>query len=510
MIISRNTKIFLVVFSLILVALTAGAIVYTNTHKGTDESQIIIEDAMQMNISSLDSTAVMNDTTKGISMRDTYYSNGLTYTYNSSERNGVPLTYPVIDGLNNGDVQRNINEQIVQKINKVLDSNNFKNNSDNSAYASATVVGNFSDVLSVKIYVKFNESFGKYYGVNFRVDNGERIKASDLFTYNAPKRNIITENAYKSFTIGYYTAEGLSNDFYTNIDFDILNFLSDYNNGRVAEFSFTPMFIELYREGKTVRIDMKEYAEYIAIYNRYKSSSNLYSDSDKIVDGLPVFTERQTAVLFDLYEKVNDSCILDIYILKSDSERNDFTEREMEVINNFKYDFIAKLKDVKKEKGIYYSNYVTVSRGKEDDEDVLIFTENEAFIKTLEEDFEKYYNKILEAERDLSDEDYISSKIDVLNENDLSKGVFETKYSLETGREYVKEPEDEEPEEPEEPNSSVSPEESNESQGSNHSERPTPSPTDSENNSPEPTNSFEPEPSPSPTPTDNITTQVYF
>lgn len=506
MIISKNTKIFLIVFSLILIVLTVGAIVYTNAHKGTDESQIIIEDAMQMNISSLGSTAVMDDTTKGLSLRDTYYSNGLTYTYSSGEKNGVPVTYPIIDGLNNSDVQRNINEQIVQKINKVLDSNNFKNNSDDSAYASATVVGNFSDVLSVKIYVKFSDNFGKYYGVNFRLDNGERIKASDLFTYNAPKKNIITENAYKSFAIGYYTAEGLSNEFYTNIDFDILNFLSDYNNGRVAEFSFTPMFIELYREGKTVKIDMKEYAEYIAIYNRFKSSNNLYSDSDKVIKGLPVFTKRQTAVLFDLYERVNDSCILDIYILKSDSVRNDFSEREMEVINNFKYDFIAKLKDVKKEKGIYYSNYVMVSRGKEDGNDVLIFTENEAFIKTVEEDFERYYNKILEAERDIFNEDY-TSRIDVLDENDLFKGVFETKYSMETGREYVKEPEDEEPEEPsdesEEPRQTLSPQPTDEV---------TPSPTDSVSNSPEPTNSSEPEPSysPTPMPTGNITTQVYF
>lgn len=505
MIISKNTKIFLILFSLILVALTIGAIVYTNTHRGTDESQIIIEDAMQMNISSLDSTAVMNDTTKGLSLRDTYYSNGITYTYKNGEKNGVSITYPVIDGLNNSDVQRNVNEQIVQKINKVLDSNNFKNNSDDSAYVTATIVGNFSDVLSVKIYVKFNENFGKYYGVNFRLDNGERIKVSDLFTYNAPKRNIITENAYRSFAVGYYTAEGLSNEFYTNIDFDILSFLSDYNNGKVAEFSFTPMFIELYREGKTVKIDMKDYADYIAIYNKFKSSENLYSDTDKIIRGIPVFAKRQTAVLFDLYEKVNDSCILDIYILKSDIERNDFSEREMEVINNFKHDFIAKLKDVKKEKGIYYSNYVIVSRGEEDGEDVLVFTENEVFIKTLEKDFEKYYNKILEAERDVFNEDYTRSRIDVLDESDVSKGVFETKYSMETGREYIKEPE---VEDTEESNSSESPEESNETHSPSPSDDSSSDPTNSVEHIPEPTNL--PEPSQSPTPIGNITTQVYF
>lgn len=505
MIISKNTKIFLILFSIILVVLTVGAIVYTNKHKGVDESQVIIEDAMQMNISSLDSTATMEDTIKGLSLEDVYYVNGLTYTYKSSEKNGVSMTYPVIDGLNNGDVQRNINEQIVQKINKVLDSNNFKNNSDNSAYAAASVVGNFSDVLSVKVYVKFNENFGKYYGVNFRLDNGERIKTSDLFTYNAPKRNILTVNAYKSFALGYYTAEGLSNEFYTNIDSDILNFLLDYNNGKVAEFSFTPMYIELYREGKTVKIEMKYYAEYIAIYNRFKSSSNLYSDTDKIVKGVPVFAKRQTSVLFDLYEKVNDSCILDIYILKSGNERENFSQREMDVINNFKHDFIAKMKDIKKEKGIYYSNYVNVSRGRQDGEDVLIFTENEAFLKTLEKDFQQYYNKILEAERDILNEDYTGSRIDILDEDDLSKGVFETKYSMETGREYVNEPEDDEDDEPE-PSDEL--DESRQTSSPRPTDEPISSPTDLGNNSPEP--SEMPEPTQSPTPTGNITTQVYF
>ena len=451
MIISKNTKIFLILFSIILVVLTVGAIVYTNKHKGVDESQVIIEDAMQMNISSLDSTATMEDTIKGLSLEDVYYVNGLTYTYKSSEKNGVSMTYPVIDGLNNGDVQRNINEQIVQKINKVLDSNNFKNNSDNSAYAAASVVGNFSDVLSVKVYVKFNENFGKYYGVNFRLDNGERIKTSDLFTYNAPKRNILTVNAYKSFALGYYTAEGLSNEFYTNIDSDFLNFLLDYNNGKVAEFSFTPMYIELYREGKTVKIEMKDYAEYIAIYNRFKSSSNLYSDTDKIVKGVPVFAKRQTSVLFDLYEKVNDS------------------------------------------------------RGRQDGEDVLIFTENEAFLKTLEKDFQQYYNKILEAERDILNEDYTGSRIDILDEDDLSKGVFETKYSMETGREYVNEPEDDEDDEPE-PSDEL--DESRQTSSPRPTDEPISSPTDLGNNSPEP--SEMPEPTQSPTPTGNITTQVYF
>lgn len=511
MIISKNTKIFLILFSIVLVILTIVAILYTNKNKGVDESQVIIEEANQMSITSFDTTSGMNDTVKGISFDDTYSVNGLTYTYKDDEKNGVKITYPIIEGLNNSDVQKSINEQIVQKINKVLDSNNFKNNSDRSAYANATVVGNFSDVLSVKVFVKFNENFSKDYGVNFRLDNGERIKPVELFTYNAPTKNIITENAYTSFALGYYTAEGLSNEFYTNIDSDILNFLLDYNNGKVAEFSFTPTHIELYRDGKSVKIDMQRYADYIAIYTRFKASQNLYDDTDKVIKGLPVFTKRREDVLLDLYEKVNDSCILDIYILKDGNIRNEFSDREKTVINNYKHDFISKLQAVKKEKGIYYSNFVTVSRGREDDEEVLVFTEHEAFMKTLEKDFKEYYNRIVAAERDINNEDYSKSRIFVLDKNDISEGVFEIKYSVETGREYV--PEEPEDDEPENPSPSESPETPSETTSPRPTGTTTPSPTvNTGNNTSVPDSSESPEPiqSPSPTPTGNITTQVYF
>ena len=144
-----------------------------------------------------------------------------------------------------------------------------------------------------------------------------------------------------------------------------------------------------------------------------------------------------------------------------------------------------------------------MSRGRQDGEDVLIFTENEAFLKTLEKDFQQYYNKILEAERDILNEDYTGSRIDILDEDDLSKGVFET--SMETGREYVNEPEDDEDDEPE-PSDEL--DESRQTSSPRPTDEPISSPTDLGNNSPEP--SEMPEPTQSPTPTGNITTQVYF
>lgn len=501
MIISKNTKIFLILFSIVLLIITILAIIYTNNHKGSDESQVIIENVSKVSISAIDDFEKSNDNVAGVSLDDTYSTNGLTYTYKEDKQDDIYVRYPIIEGLKDKSVQESINSQIVERIKKILDSNNFKNNSDDSAYAEAYVVGNFSDVLSVKIFVQFNNKFNKNYGVNFRLDNGEKIKINDFFTANAPIKNIITTSAYKTFAISYYTNEGLSNQFYSNIESDILRFLIDYNNGKVAEFSFTPMYAELYRDGKTVRIEMSKYSKYIAIYNRFKSSSNLYEDSERVVSKLPVFTMRPNCIA-DLYEKVDDTCILDVYIVKSDSEKEEFSAKEMKAIDNYRRDLISRLDYVKRESPIYYSNYVTVYRDKENGEDILVFAEREAYIKTSENEFtSRVYNKVLEFERDINNEEYVGSKVCLLDDRALENYNFEVKYSVETGYE-IRNEEDEEPPEIDEPIEEPIDEEI--PQESPIVEIPSASET------PEPSNTPAPIPTNTPTPDDDITTQVYF
>ena len=138
----------------------------------------------------------------------------------------------------NTDIQKDINTEIKERIKKILDSNNFKKNSDSTANVTTSLEANFSDVLSIKINVKFSENFTKSYGLNYRLDTGERLKIGDLFVYNAPKKNIITESAYKSFAMKYYTDEGISNEFYTNIEGEVLSFLIDYDADKITEIFF--------------------------------------------------------------------------------------------------------------------------------------------------------------------------------------------------------------------------------------------------------------------------------
>ena len=330
--ISKNTKIFLIIFSSLLFIITIGAIYYKNKNKDSEESHIIIESAEKIpQISSEEIKEQNFSSATGVSLDDVYSNNGLEYELVDDTTKNVKVTYIQVSGLKNEEVQESINTQIKERINKIVDSNNFKNNSDNSAYITCSVQSNFSDVLSIKVFARFKEGFNKSYGLNFRLDNGEKIKLNDLFVYNAPKKNIITKSAYRSFALEYYTNEGIMNDFYYNIEDDIISFLEEYNNGKIAEFTFTPFGIELYKDGRVVSINMLEYYKYYAIYSKYVSSNNLYMDNENVAKKVPVFVKRPDSVV-DLYEKINDNCILDV-IIYSDEK---LSSKEMVAVKNYK------------------------------------------------------------------------------------------------------------------------------------------------------------------------------
>ncbi len=432
---SRNTKIFLIVFTVVLVAITILAIIYKKSQKDvSDESRIIIESGQKVPEFANPNQNGQNTATKGATLDDTYLPNGITYKYEEYKENDVEVKLVQISGMINTDIQKNINTEIKERIKKILDSNNFKKNSDSTANVTTSLEANFSDVLSIKINVKFSENFTKSYGLNYRLDTGERLKIGDLFVYNAPKKNIITESAYKSFAMKYYTDEGISNEFYTNIEGEVLSFLIDYDADKITEFSFNPFTIELYRDGKTVVIDMLDYYSYISIYSIFTASHDLYEDTSNLAEDIPVFTVRPSIALYDLYEKVNSTCILDI-IIYSDEK---LTTNEKEVIENYKKDLIKRLAVIRNEKNVYYSNYIKVSKGKEDEKDILIFKENECFAVSEEGKFlDTIYNKIMIAERDRKNISYGRSKIYFLDEEMLQENTGIKKYDISTGEEFV-------------------------------------------------------------------------
>ncbi len=436
MIIRKNIKVFLIVFLVILLVTIGVVYIYKNSQNNSMGSQVIIESVPKtIGDSPTEIIEPEDKSTTGALMQDTYENNKLTYVYKSRQKNGVEITYPEISGLNSDSIKNSINSQISDRIDRILDSNTFRTNSDDSAYVNATITSNFSDVLSVKIFVKFTDSFSKNYGVNFRLDNGNRIKIDDLFTSNAPKKNIITSSAYKSFIVNYYTEDGISNDFYTNIDSDIVNFLSEYNSGKVTEFSFTPQVIELYRDGKTVKIDMQQYHQYMTIYSKFDTNEDLYKDDYNNGKDIPVFVQRPECV-YDLFEKPNSTCYIDV-VLYDKNGQYDFSEGEMKIIREYRNSLYSRLNGIRETSNVYYSNYVSIERKIENNVEILVFEEEEKFAAVEDNFNDRIYNQILVEQRDVNADNTSESKIYVLDDDMIASASMERKFDIQTGNEIV-------------------------------------------------------------------------
>ena len=515
MTISRPTKIFLINFTIIIVAITALAVYYTNKHSTPTESTVIVESSMGFSLNDSGTKVEPKDMAEGIDVNGTYNNNGVVFDYEkSTTSNGYDVVCPKINGLKDASVEDEINTQITDKINKIAESSLFTKNANQNASIKGEVVSNFANTVSIKLTAKMNENYSKTYGINFNLRNGVRVKIKDLFIGSAPDKNIVSSSAYKCFSIKYITEDGISNDFYNNIDSEILNFMMAYDTGKVAEFTYTPLSIELYKDGQVVKIDMTEHPEYFAIYNRFKTDIDLYTYSERVASNIPTLVQRPNAI-YDLYKKENDFCYYDVVIMKDPSQEDNFTTSEMTAIKNYKKDLQKRIEVVKDYSGIYYSNYVTVSRKTEDDKKILVFNEDERYIIVDKSKFrEEVYKPILAAERSTLNEDAKESKINVLESSKIEKYTFQRKYRVDSGKEIIEHTDEDE--EPEEEQQNEEQEENTERQEGEHTEgvENTSQPQNETTSQPESTSSEMPQqnvqPSQAPQPSQEMSTQVYY
>lgn len=515
MTISKPTKIFLINFTIIIISITALAIYYTNKHSTPNESTVIVESTMGFSLNDSTTKVEQKDMAEGIDVNGTYRNNGVIFDYEkSSTTNGYDIVYPKINGLKDSSVEDEINTQIMDKINKIAESSLFTKNANQNAIIKGEVVSSFANTVSIKLTAKMNENYSKTYGINFNLRNGVRVKLGDLFTGNAPDKNIVSSSAYKCFSIKYITEDGISNEFYNNIDSEILNFMMAYDNGKVAEFTYTPLAIELYKDGQVVKIDMTENPEYYAIYTRFRTDNDLYTYNDRVASDVPTLVKRPDAI-YDLYKKENDFCYYDVVIRKNPEQEDGFTTAEMTAIKNYKKEFKNRIEVVKDYSGIYYSNYVTVTRKTEDGKRILVFDEDERYVIVEKAKFkEEVYNKILAAERNVLNEDSKESKINVLDSSMIQKFTNQKKYRVDSGKEIVEETV--EPQEEEDEQEGGQPEENTERPEGEHTEGVENNPQSqegnngSENQQGQNTPQESTQPSQAPSPSQEITTQVYY
>ena len=327
----KTTKakvIFVVIFCIICISVTLGLILYKNIEIGQEG----IED-----INTLTGDDVSQKGITGIDLKGTYNQNDLTINEKRVTKEKVEISYFQISGLKDKIVQDNINKELENVAlnfyrEKIKDLNEVINVSVNMINT-----GNFANTISFQIsYVaKIDDDGDGFYqdskGLNYNLTTGEEITIDKLFTSDAPIEDILRKSAYYSL-IQNNLENNLSGELvvsdYGDIEDDIAIFINQYKKEQLKEFYFSPKYIYIYYgENSIITIDMKQYADYIAIYNRYLTSETIFETNNVGLKNLYTLSERYSVdYRYTNYEK-GSNYFIDINIDNVDGEENKFSQQ---------------------------------------------------------------------------------------------------------------------------------------------------------------------------------------
>lgn len=392
--VSKNTIVFLLIFSIVCISITISAILYTKYTWKDQSSAVILENKhisstennqqnLQIETSSNDITS-LDDTykTNALIIKDNVYRNGDTVKKEKyNER--LKINYPEISGLADINIKTDINNKIKEKVFSMYNEDELKDSNIEHIEISATVTASFSDILSVKIlstrYYSDETKKEQYAGLNYRLENGEEIKFKNLFITGAAIKNILRHSAYNSFAWEYKNDRitNMKNVDYSNIDDLVFKAMNDYAKNENHNYWFDSKKISIELEGRIVEIKMMDCYEQIAIYKRYITKNNLYS-ATSMANNIPVFIDRDEYSLMDMYMVVDNNLIIDISL--DTSEIDTSSETINKALENYKKalnDAADRLKKNSKEKSNEYTYFISRITAKIDSKNnKIIFNEN--------------------------------------------------------------------------------------------------------------------------------------
>ena len=292
---AKKALMFLLFFTVICIAITFACIYNTLTLKkeATQKQEYlnsIIAEEKFSNKKKLET----------IKLTDKYLKNSITteerrisvgdivYEYGASVNRKLEINYIQIDGLKNKTVQDSINKEIENSVLSLRNDEELNDEKIDNIGIYAYILGNFSDVLSIivskQITFKTDDLYDfkyEYLGLNYSLEDGKKIEFNSLFTENASIKNIITQSVYDSLAWEFaYSSGDMGTDMeqidYGEIEDKTFKILAKYNRNPNLNFYFSPTTITIIEQDNLYNINMQDFYENIAIYNRYKSDKNLY------------------------------------------------------------------------------------------------------------------------------------------------------------------------------------------------------------------------------------------
>ncbi|MBQ2835254.1 MAG: hypothetical protein IJE68_00225 [Clostridia bacterium] len=328
----KTTKakvIFVLVFSIICIITTILLVLYKN---------IEIEEISNTDVIQETSDKVKEKDVLGIDLEGTYNQNDLVIEEASVTKENVEIRYFQISGLKNKIIENKINKEIehialnwykeeITNLNEVI-----------NVYVSMWNSANFADTISFNInYVaKIDDNDDGFYqgfkGINYDLNSGEKITIDKMFTSDAPIENILRQAAYYDIASSK-TEDNLAGDLvvsdYGEIEDEIFEIINSYKKGEITDFYYSPQAIYLvYQDNeKTLSIEMEDYAEYIAIYNRYLSKESLYENNNVGMKNLYTLSNRYKDIYYYQNYQKADNYFIEISIDFQSTQDDQFAKK---------------------------------------------------------------------------------------------------------------------------------------------------------------------------------------
>ena len=442
----KTTKakiIFVLIFSILCIITTSLLIVYQNIDI-EEKSEEIVQETSKENI---------GKDFPGIDLKGTYNQNDLIIEEKSITQEKIEIRYLQIRGLKNKTVEDKINNEIqqialncykeeIKDLNEVININ-----------VSMWEASNFANTISFELsYVaKIDDDDDGFYqgykGINYDLNTGDKITFDKIFTSDVPIENVLRQGAYYTL-LGNRTEDSLAGDLivshYENIEDEVAEFMNLYKKGKIKEFSYTPLHVNLYyKDDQIITLNMKDFAENIAIYNRYLTEESLYENNNIGIKNIYTLTRRFNNVYYYTNYQNEENYFIDISI---DFQSADTDEFAKQLIKNKIIDIEKEIEKVKQKvtqdpNKFYILNYhISVYTGQEASMNMKLTNCSErgsTYLMTVEEFTNKIEPIIIEYNR--QDEngglpDYIYDFSEIL---DISPQDTVEYYNPETGEKIV-------------------------------------------------------------------------
>ena len=225
----------------------------------------------------IDEEAVIPE--QGIDLNGYYDQNHLEFT-EITEVLGEDreFSYPQISGLVNKDVEAAVNAAITAEAEAL--KQHFADKGTAIQYATYYIYANYSNVLSIGLFVG-DESYDyttRY--LNFNLNDGSQLRVEDLFGVQADLTGLVRSAFYEALTTSNLTDEywetAQSPD-----EYELYKVVTTYLSYEDKTFFFTPTTIHFcYGDGYTAAVDMVAHAEDITIYHKFLSEESLFERDD--------------------------------------------------------------------------------------------------------------------------------------------------------------------------------------------------------------------------------------